>query len=122
MLKNLEEKLKIENLALLEKYDMLSCSHEKLHDDHIMLDTAHEVIITSFKSYEPHQCTCAHLENLLSCVNSCCSKVSQSLIEQQVVASKEQVIINKDRMPRRNKRKCGECAMLNLLKISMGTC
>jgi hypothetical protein len=101
---------------------MLSYSHEKLHDDHIMLDTAHEVIITSFKSYELHQCTCAHLENLLSCVNSYCSKVSQSLIEQQVVASKEQVLINKDTTPRRNKRKCGECAMLNLLEMFMGAC
>jgi hypothetical protein len=39
------EKLKIENLAFQDKYDMLLCSHKNLMDDHIMSNIAHEVII-----------------------------------------------------------------------------
>jgi hypothetical protein len=30
-----------------------------------MLETAQEVIIASFESYQPHTCTCAHLQNVL---------------------------------------------------------
>src|SRR5688572_12259325 len=36
LLKDHVEKLKIENLAFQEKYDMLLCSHENLRDDHII--------------------------------------------------------------------------------------
>jgi hypothetical protein len=88
MLKEQIETLKLEKLAICEKYDMLSYSHEKLLDDHIMLETAHEVIIASFNSYERHQCTCAHVENIIPCVNPCCSKTSQFPIKQQVAGSK----------------------------------
>jgi hypothetical protein len=34
-------------VALQEKYDDLSCSHEKLVDSDAMLDIAHEVMVTS---------------------------------------------------------------------------
>jgi hypothetical protein len=62
MLKNTIEKLNIENLALQEKHDMLVCSHNKFIDSHIMLEMAHEVVLTNFKSYQPHICTCIQIE------------------------------------------------------------
>jgi hypothetical protein len=80
---------------------MLSYAQEKLLDDHIMLETAHEVIISSFNSCEPLQCSCAHLENTIPCANPG-SQVSQSFIEQQYVVSKQ---ASKDGRPTRNKRK-----------------
>jgi hypothetical protein len=41
MLKSQVELLNLEKLALNEKYDMLSCSHDNLLDSHIMLNVAH---------------------------------------------------------------------------------
>jgi hypothetical protein len=67
MLKNTIEKLNIENLALQEKHDMLVCSHNKYIDSHIMLEIAHEVVLTNLKSYQPHICTCTQIETILSC-------------------------------------------------------
>jgi hypothetical protein len=95
MLKSQVEMLNLENLALSKKYDMLSYSHNELVDDHIMLNIAHEVVMTSLDYGEPDSCTCANLDNILSCANPCCSKEGQSLIEQQVAGSNEKVLRNK---------------------------
>jgi hypothetical protein len=57
ILKSQVEMINLEKLALSEKYDMLSYSHNELVDDHIMLDVAHEVVIASLSSCEPHSCT-----------------------------------------------------------------
>jgi hypothetical protein len=81
MLKNTIEKLNIENLALQEKHDMLVCSHNKFIDSHIMLEMAHEVVLTNLISYKPHICTCTQIETILSCANKCCSQESQSSVE-----------------------------------------
>ena len=54
MFKNTIERLNIENLALQEKHDMLVCSHNKLMA-HIMLEMAHEVVLTNLKSYQPEK-------------------------------------------------------------------
>jgi hypothetical protein len=74
MLERQVELLNLEKLALGEKHNMLSYSHNKLVDDHIMLSIAHEVVITSLNSCEPHSCTCAHLDNISPCANLCCSR------------------------------------------------
>ena len=84
MFKNTIERLNIENLALQEKHDMLVCSHNKFMDSHIMLEMAHEVVLTNFKSYQPHICTCTQVETILSCANKCCSQESQSSIELEI--------------------------------------
>jgi hypothetical protein len=81
MFKNTIERLNIENLALQEKHDMLVSSHNKFMDSHIMLEMAHEVVLTNLKSYQPHICTCTQIESILSCANKCCSQESQSSIE-----------------------------------------
>jgi hypothetical protein len=69
MLRSQVEMINLEKLALGEKYDMLSYSHCKLVDDHIMLDVVHEVVITNLNSCEPHSCTSAHLDNISPCAN-----------------------------------------------------
>jgi hypothetical protein len=81
LLKDQVEKLKIENLAFQQKYDMLLCSHENLRDDHIILNIAHEVVIENLKSQQPHSCTCIQIENILPCANACCPSTSKSSFE-----------------------------------------
>ena len=54
MLKSQVDLLNLEKLALSEKYDMLSYSHDNLLGRYIMLDVAHEVIITNLNSCEHH--------------------------------------------------------------------
>ena len=63
-------------MSLQEKYDDLSCSHEKLVDYHTMIDMAHEVMVTSVKSYLPHmhKCTCSQVHIDFSCANPCRSQ------------------------------------------------
>jgi hypothetical protein len=81
LLKDQVEKLKVENLAFQEKYDMLLCSHEDLMDDHIMLNIAHEVVIENLKSQQPHSCTCIQIKTILPCANACCPSTSKSSFE-----------------------------------------
>ena len=94
MLKSQVETMDLEKRALGKKYDMLSYSHSKLVDDHIMLDVAHEVVITNLNSCEPHSCTSAHLDNISPCANPYRSKGSECLNEQRVVGSKRKLLGN----------------------------
>jgi hypothetical protein len=104
MLRSQVEMINLEKLALGEKCDMLSYSHSKLVDDHIMLDVAHEVVITNLNSCEPHSCTSAHLDNISPCANPCRSKGSECLNEQQVVGSKRKLLGNKKQRQLRRRR------------------
>jgi hypothetical protein len=60
---------------------MLLCSHENLMDDHIMLNIAHEVVITNLEFQQPHSCTCVQIETMLPCANACFSPASKSFFE-----------------------------------------
>ena len=67
--------LEKENQVLMAQVESLTCKHmalqgthkelehfyEKLADSHAMLEVAHEVVLTSVKSYQPlsHTCTCS---------------------------------------------------------------
>jgi hypothetical protein len=53
-------------------------------DSHIMLEMAHEVVLTNLKLYQPHICTCTQVETILSCANKYCSQESQSSIELEI--------------------------------------
>jgi hypothetical protein len=80
LLKDQVEKLKVENLAFQEKYDMLLCSHENIMDDHIMLNIAHEVVIENLKSQQPHSCgmkknIVREKYDMLLCRDSCGVKI-----------------------------------------------
>jgi hypothetical protein len=89
LLKDQVEKLKVENLAFQEKYDMLLCSHENLRDDHIILNIAHEVVIENLKSQQPHSCTCIQINTILSCANACCPSTSKSSFELESAGTKD---------------------------------
>jgi uncharacterized small protein (DUF1192 family) len=89
LLKDQVERLKIENLAIQEKHDMLLYSHENLMNDHIMLDIAHEVVIENLKSQQPHSCTCIQIETILPCANACCSSTSKSSFELEFPGTKD---------------------------------
>jgi hypothetical protein len=104
MLRSQVEMINLEKLALGERYDMLSYSHSKLVDDHVMLDVAHEVVITNLNSCEPHSCTSAHLDNISPCANPYRSKGSGCLNEQQVVGSKRKLLGNKKQRQLRRRR------------------
>jgi hypothetical protein len=60
---------------------MLICSYENLMDNHIMLNVAHEVVITNLKSQQPHSCKCFQIETILPCANACCSPASKTFFE-----------------------------------------
>jgi hypothetical protein len=81
LLKDQVEKLKVENLAFQEKYDMLLGSHENLINDHIILNIAHEVVIENLKSQQPHSCTCIQIKTALPCANACCPSTSKTSFE-----------------------------------------
>jgi hypothetical protein len=88
LLKDQVEKLKVENLAFQEKYDMLLCSHENLMDDHIILNIAQEVVIENIKSQQPHSCTCIQIETIVPCANACCPSTSKSSLELELAGTK----------------------------------
>jgi hypothetical protein len=88
LLKDQVEKLKIENLAFQNKYDMLLSSHENLIDDHIILNIAHEVVIENLKSQQPHSCTCIQIDTILSCANACCLSTSKPSFELEFAGTK----------------------------------
>ena len=56
-------------------------------DSHLMLEIAHEVVVTTVKSYQPHtyKCTCTQVPYILSCANNCCSQASQPSVEHVIV-------------------------------------
>jgi hypothetical protein len=88
LLKDQVEKLKVENLAFQDKYDVLLYSHENLMDDHIILNIAHEVVIENLKSQQPQPCTCIQIETILSCANACCPSTSKSSFELKFAGTK----------------------------------
>jgi predicted nuclease with TOPRIM domain len=88
LLKDQVEKLKIENLAFQDKYDMLRDSNENLMDDHIKLNIADEVVIENIKSQQPHSCTCIQIKTILPCASACCPSTSKSSFELEFARTK----------------------------------
>jgi hypothetical protein len=89
LLKDQMEKLKNENLASQEKYDMLLYYNENLMDDHTILNIAHEVVIENLKFQQPHSCTCIQIEAILPCAKACCSSTSKSSFELEFAGTKD---------------------------------
>jgi hypothetical protein len=93
---NIELKAKLDELSskynvLQANYVHLKCSHEELVESHIMLEMAHEVVITSVKSSQPHTHTHTYTPSKLNtlCTNKCVSQASQSLIEHTILENNE---------------------------------
>jgi hypothetical protein len=77
--------------VLQANYVHLKCSHEELVESSIMLEVAHEVVITTVKSSQPptHTLTCTQSQLNTSCANECASQASQSSIEQKIIENIE---------------------------------
>jgi hypothetical protein len=124
MLKNKLERLTSKNKILQEDHDELLCSHEKLMDSHLMLDIAHEVVVTSVNSYQPHthKCTCTQDPSILSCANNCCSQESQPSVEHVLIETCDDSIIKENKeLKEEVERLRRDFIQLNLLKITMKT-
>jgi hypothetical protein len=73
-------------------------------DSYALLESAHEVMITKVKDFEPHTCTCAPHSIDLSCANSCCSQAKPSCDEHVLVETCDNLIASKnDELKRKNK-------------------
>jgi hypothetical protein len=54
-------------------------------DSYALLESAHEVMVTTVKDSKPHICTFAQPSIDLSCANSCCSQAKPSCDEHVLV-------------------------------------
>jgi hypothetical protein len=73
-------------------------------DSYALLESAHEVMITKVKYFEPHTYTYAPHSIDLSCANSCCSQAKPSCDEHVLVETCDNLITSKDdELKRENK-------------------
>jgi hypothetical protein len=75
-------------------YEILKCSHEELHDAHVMLQVSHVVVVTSIKYFQSYTKECTWSPNFTNsiCANVCCSQSQQSSVEQINVDSCDDLI------------------------------
>jgi len=94
MLKTQVESLTSKCVILQRTHKELEYSYEKLADSHAMLEVAHEVVITSVKSYQPptHTCTCSQASTKLSYDKPCCSQATNSCVEHVVAETCDDLI------------------------------
>ena len=94
MLKAQVESLTSKHVALQGTHKELEHSYLKLAESHAMLGIAHEVVITSVKSYQPliHTSTCSQVQIMLSCDKPCCSQATNSYVEHVVAESCDDLI------------------------------
>jgi hypothetical protein len=72
-------------------------------DSYVLLESAHEVMITKVKDSEPHTCTCASHCIDLSCTNSCCSQAKPSCDEHVLIETCDNLIVSEnDELEREN--------------------
>ena len=93
---NFELKARLDELSskynvLQANYVNLKCSHEEVVESSIMLEAAHEVVITSVKFSQPltHSLTSTPSQSNISCTNECAPQVSQSSIELNLIENIE---------------------------------
>jgi hypothetical protein len=93
---NLELKARLDELSskyneLQVNYTHLKCSHDELVESHALLEVAHEVVLTSVKSSQPHthSLTSTPSQLNITCANDCVSQASQSSIELNSIANIE---------------------------------
>jgi hypothetical protein len=72
-------------------------------DSYALLESAHEVMVTTVKDSQSRTCTCAQPSIDLSCANSCCSQAKPSCDEHALVETCDSLIANKnDELKREN--------------------
>ena len=98
MLKAQVEKLTSEHVALQETHLELEKSYEMLVDSHVLLQVAHEVVMTSISNYQPptHTCTCSQVQIMLSCDKPCCSQATNPCVNHVIVESCDDLIVQEN--------------------------
>ena len=93
---NFELKARLDELSskynvLQANYVHLKCSHDEVVESSIMLEVAHEVVITSVKFSQPltHSLTSTPSQLNISCTNECAPQASQSSIELNLIENIE---------------------------------
>jgi hypothetical protein len=90
------KKLISNHMKLQKRHRDLLCSNKELMDSYALLESAHEVMITTVKYSQPHTCTCAQLSIDLSCANSCCSQAKPSYDEHVLVKTCDSLIASEN--------------------------
>ena len=93
---NFELKARLDELSskynvLQANYVHLKCSHDEVVESSIMLEVAHEVVITSVKFSQSltHSLTSTPSQLNISCTNECAPQASQSSIELNLIENIE---------------------------------
>jgi hypothetical protein len=73
-------------------------------DSYTLLESTHEVMVTTVKDSQPHTCTCAQPSIDLSCANSYCSQAKSSCDEHVLVETCDSLIARENNeLKRENK-------------------
>jgi hypothetical protein len=83
-------------MKLQKRHGDLLCSCKELMDSYALLESAHEVMVTTVKDSQPHTCTCAQPSIDLSCANSCCSQTKPSCDEHVPVETCDSLIASEN--------------------------
>jgi hypothetical protein len=98
------KKLISKHIKLQKRHGDLVCSHKDLMYSHALLESAHEVMVTMVKDFQPHTYTCAQPSIDLSCANSCCCQSKSSYDEHILVKTCDSLIASEnDELNRENK-------------------
>jgi hypothetical protein len=105
-----EQELLVEFKKLISKHVKLQmrhkdflCSHKELTDSYALLESAHEVMVTTVKDSQPHTCTCAQPSIDLSCANSCYSQAKPSCDKHVLIETCDSLIASEnDELKREN--------------------
>jgi hypothetical protein len=98
------KKLISKHMKLQKRHKNLLCSHKELMNSYALLESAHEVMVTTVKDSQPHTCTCAQPSIDLSFANSCCSQPKPSCDKHVLIETCDSLIASKnDELKRENK-------------------
>jgi hypothetical protein len=98
------KKLISKHMKLQKRHGDLLCSHKEFMNLYALLESAHEVMVTTVKDSQPHTCTCAQPSIDLSCANSCCFQAKPSCDECVHVKTCDSLIASEnDKLKRENK-------------------
>jgi hypothetical protein len=89
-------KLIRKHMKLRKRHGDLLCSHKELIDSYVLLELAHEIIVTKVKYSKPHTCICAPPSIDLSCANYCCSQAKASCDENVLIETCDSFIVSEN--------------------------
>jgi hypothetical protein len=91
------------HMKLQKRHEDFLCSYEELMDSYTLLESAHDVMITTVKDSRSHTCTCIQRSIDLSCANSCCSQAKPLCDEHVLVETCDSLIASEnDELKREN--------------------